>query len=132
MFEFHGWITIRDTYSCAMEEDEKFDLIINKIKNEIDSFGWCNGFHDIRIVNGEYQLIISGYLNHKSAEVNELFDIYNEIAKIAVGSYGILYVRDDEDQNGFDNEFSVYVMAKGNITRHKDTFLSPFVGVVEE
>lgn len=132
MFEFHGWITIRDTYTCDMEENEKFDLIINKIKIKIDSFGWCNGFHDIRVVNGEYQLIISGYLNHKSVEVNELFDIYNEIAKKAVGSYGLLYVRDDEDPNGFDNEFSVYVMAKGSITRHKDTFLSPFVGVAEE
>jgi len=132
MVEFHGWITLRDTYSCNMEENLNFERVVANINKDIDSFDWCNGFHDIRTVNGEYQLIISGYLNHKSKEIDELFNIYEKIAKKAIGSYGLLYIHDDEDKEGYDNTFIVYALAKGKIKRYADNYLSPYIGIVEE
>jgi hypothetical protein len=51
--------------------------------------------------------------------------MYDQIAKEAKGSYGILYLHEDVDYNGHDNEFQVYVLAKGNLTKRKDYYLSP-------
>ena len=132
MVEFHGWVTVRDVYSCDMEENPNFDNVIMDIKKSISLLEWCNGFYDLRIINGEYQFMISGYLNHRSKEIEELFDIYKKISILATGSYGLLYIHDDEDKNGYDNVFIVYVLTKGNIKKHIDTYLSPFVGTVEE
>ena len=132
MFEFHGWITLRDVFTCEMEENDNFDAIADEFRIELEKMDWCNGFHDIRIVNGEYQMIISGFLNHRSQEVDDLFDLYEKISKKAIGSYGLLYIHDDEDKSGNDNNFIVYSIAKGKIQKHIDTYLSPFIGTVEE
>jgi len=105
----------------------KIQIDIKKLKLE-----WSNGFYDLRVVNGEYQLIVSGYLNHKSKEIEELFDIYKKISTVAIGSYGLLYIHNDEDKDGYDNAFVVYSLAKGKIKKYTDTYLSPFVGIVEE
>lgn len=132
MFEYHGWATLRETYLNKDNFDEKIDLMINLIKAKIDELGADNGLLDLRTVNGEYQLHLSGLLNHKSQRADDLLGLYEFIAKSAMGSYGILYVHDDENGEGQENEFQVFVMARGNITKNKDVFLSPFIPTVED
>ncbi len=132
MFEYHGWATLRETFSNEENFNEKTEQIVISIKQKIDELGEDNGLLDLRAFNGEYQLHLSGLLNHKGQRAKDLLKLYEFIAKSAIGSYGILYIHDDEDVNGQDNEFQVFVMARGSITKAKDVFLSPFIPTVED
>ncbi|MCL2352504.1 MAG: immunity 7 family protein [Firmicutes bacterium] len=132
MYEYHGWATIRETYLNDDNFDEKIDGIIDKIQAEIDKLGLDNGLLDLRAVNGEYQLHLSGLLNHSGQRANDIYRFFEYISNIAIGSYGLLYVFDDEDMNGDENEFQVYKLAKGKFEKKKDTLLSPYIPVVEE
>jgi hypothetical protein len=129
MFEFHGWITIHETPSEV--DSGKLEEIVNKIKLKIEELAWESNLLKLYAVNGSHRLCIDGYTNHKSNEAKDIITLVEFVADLASGSYGILYIRDDEDINGLDNEFIVYVLARGNITEKKDPFLSPFIPNVE-
>lgn len=129
MYEFHGWAVIRETPQVI--DEENIDDIAKMIEEYIDNLNWESGIFKIFAVNGEYQIIVSGVSNHKTKE-SELLGVYKYIAKIAPGSYGLLYVKDDEDTKGLDNEFIVYTLVRGNLSIQKDTFLSPFIPIVED
>ena len=62
---------------------------------------------------------------------SDILNIYYLIAKKAVGSYGLLYVHDDEAKDD-SNNFVVYKLARGKVDRIADTFLSPFIPTVED
>ncbi len=49
---------------------------------------------------------------------------------INIGSYGLLYVHDDETKINSD-VFVVYKLARGKFERIVDTFLSPLIPTVE-
>lgn len=132
MYEYHGWITLRESFLNEDDTEENIDEIVSDVNDKIYSLDCGNGLLDLRAVNGEYHLSVSGLLNHKSQQAEELFSLFEFIAENAVGSYGLLYVRDDEDENGEDNKFQVYVMARGKIEEKKDRFLSPFTPTVED
>ena len=131
MFEYHGWATLRETYANEDNFDEKIDQMIDSIKERINNLGADNGLMDLRSVNGSYQLHLSGLLNHKTPRADALLDLYAFISRTAVGSYGILYIYDDEDAHGQDNEFQVFVMMRGEVIKREDPFLSPFIPTVE-
>lgn len=130
MFEFHGWATIRDNTSET--NDDISAQIVDKIENQISSFNWDRGILEIKAVNGEYHLVVSGFTNHKSQEADEVFSLFQYISDIAPGSYGILNVRDDEDANGKNNVFQVFVLTRGKFTEREDCYLSPVVPVIED
>ncbi|WP_162240377.1 Imm7 family immunity protein [Nocardia arizonensis] len=65
-------------------------------------------------------------------EGQEVVDSFRRIAAVAPGSYGIMYIRDDEDYSGSGNEFQVLVMRRGIITVAGDTLLSPCVPMIED
>lgn len=130
MYEFHGWAVIRETPQVI--DEENIDDIAKMIEEYIDNLNWGSGILKIFAVNGEYQIIVSGLSNHKTQESEELLGVYKYIAKIAPGSYGLLYVKDDEDTKGLDNEFIVYTLVRGNLSIQKDTFISPFIPIVED
>ncbi|QUH28784.1 Imm7 family immunity protein [Vallitalea guaymasensis] len=130
MYEFHGWAVIRETPQVI--DEENVDDIAKMIEEYIDNLNWESGILKIFAVNGEYQFIVSGVSNHKTQESEELLGVYKYIAKIAPGSYGLLYVKDDEDTKGLDNEFIVYTLVRGNLSIQKDTFISPFIPIVED
>ena len=129
MYEYHGWANIReDTFFI---EEDNISNIIESIRHYILNLKWNSGILDIIPVNGEYHLILSGFSNHSFVE-KDIIELYNFVAKISPGSYGLLYVRDDEDTNGNDNRFRVFVLSRGNLCERKDPFLSPFIPVVED
>lgn len=130
MYEFHGWATIRETYGSTEENNIK--EIVENIKKFIEKLNWNGGLIDLRAINGEYQISISGMSNHKGKDAEDVLKLYSFVGNVAQGSYGILYVRDDEDTNGYENKFQVFVLAKGKISHEEDSFLSPCVPVVEE
>ena len=130
MYEFHGWITIRE--STGISEEDKIDEKVDKIKSFINKLAWMSGVLDIRAVNGTYHLLALGLTNHRGQEADDIFNLFQYIGNIAHGSYGLLYIRDDEDTKGNDNRFQVFVLTRGNLYEREDLFLSPFVPIVED
>ena len=131
MYEYHGWANIRENTFSIEEDEDNISSIIESIRQYISSLKWNSGLLDICPVNGEYHLILTGFSNHSYVE-KDIINLYNFVAEISPGSYGLLYVHDDEDMNGNDNSFSVFVLTRGSLRRHKDPFLSPFIPVVED
>lgn len=57
--------------------------------------------------------------------------IFRRLGEVAPGSYGVLYILDDEAP-GLDDEFQIIAMRRGQIVRFTDTHLSPCVPTIED
>lgn len=130
MYEFHGWITIQVTASKA--EQEQLEAIIPKIQLKIMEYAWGSGLLSLNAACGCYYLHVGGFTKEKGPEADEILSLYRYIGEIAPGSYGLLYSRDDENQEGEDNEFRVLVLARGQLKEQRDPFLSPCIPVIED
>jgi hypothetical protein len=86
---------------------------------------------DVRVVNGETQLWMAGAKNHVTPVKQEALDLITYSAHVAPGSYGVLSLRDDEDQSLL-NAFEVYVLRRSALTSQAGPFLSPFVPLLED
>lgn len=72
--------------------------------------------------------------NHRSSQAWELLQW---LAKTSQGTYGLLYIHDDEDIGGlthygrgntsYENVFRVWSLKHGKVSEHADPFLSPIV-----
>ncbi len=128
MYEFHGWATIREAFNEENENEDYLDKIFGMIIGYIKLLNWHSGFIDVKSVNGAYHFCISGFRNHKDSLVDDLFELYAFIARIAPGSYGILYARDDD----VENKFRAFILKRGTLVEYEDPFLSPFIPTVED
>lgn len=127
MVEMHGWVTIRDTYKVVdIDNTEKVTKILEL---EFKTINYLNP--EIKWINGECCLQLSLYSNHWNEECDEMLKIYRIIADKAEGSYGLLYVYNDEDRE-FYNEFIIYRLVRGKIEIFNDKLLSPFVPIIED
>jgi len=135
MFEFHGWATIRASAGC--EDDDGADHAQRAAESTVremvagsplrESF---NCTLDIRTANGHLHLSLAGCHNHADARVLYLF---HDVARLAPGSYGLLYIHDDEDpERDTANRWTSHVLARGAVTAVPDPFLSPIIEVVED
>jgi hypothetical protein len=159
MVEFHGWATIRFTAENRdRDEEERLqNAAVAAVQSHVHAMGYgpvtdapilregvappysgalvsaakANVVVDVRVVNGETQLWAAGAKNHATPVKQELLDLFTQIAHVAPGSYGVLYLHDDEDP-AHCNAFEVYVLRRGALTMQADPFLSPFVPLVED
>jgi hypothetical protein len=130
MIVYSGWAVIRETYSESGEDKKLLDDIIKSIKGRIGELEAHNEFYDLRLLNGEYHLTIKGDHNHRDEII---IDFFKWIADISVGSFGLLYVLDDEDiKRGNENKFKVWRMKKGKVDELDDPFLSPCNPTIED
>jgi hypothetical protein len=83
------------------------------------------------LMNDQARLWAVGVKNHATPLRQEMLDVYTYIGQVAPGSYGLLYMLDDEDPR-HENAFSVFVLVRGTLTERADPFLSPFVPTVED
>lgn len=127
MVELHAWITIRESYKNCDNSEVRIDEIVSIIREKT-----VGTIAAIKAINGEYFLVADASSNHLSTEYDEFFGLVKYICQVAKGSYGLVYLLNDEDKNGYDNEFCVYVIKQGKIELCKDSFLSPFVSEVED
>lgn len=89
-------------------------------------------FEEMNNARGVLQFFTSK--NHRASSIWQLMEW---IAKNGAGSYGIVYVHDDEDEVGntiygrgeadFSNAFRVWRILNGKIEEFDDPFLSPIV-----
>ena len=128
MIELHGWVTIRETYKVIFEEDND-NIFIDKIKKEIENLSWFKP--QIKALNGEWFLEFTIFANRKNPETEEVFQLYNRIGELAEGSYGLIYLYDDEAE-GKENQFQVFSLSKGSIKEFSDSYLSPVIPTIED
>lgn len=134
MFEFHGWATIRDLASWKDDEEALFtadpsEQTLSDLRNLMGDFESVrNQVIDLRPANGEWHLWIAGFHNHRANRVTAFFEA---VAALAPGSYGLLYVQDDEAGDD-GNVWIPWVMKRGRVTREKDAFLSPRTPTTED
>lgn len=131
MIEFNGWAIIRESFREEDDNDELLNSIIKQIEHKISAeLDYENEIYLLKYLNGTYHLSIMANHNHRTEHV---INFFKWIAEISKGSYGILYVQDDEDiDRGNENEFRVWCMKKGKVTELNDTYLSPLNPEVEE
>lgn len=85
----------------------------------------------IQYVNGSAFINTLHCSNHRTHEVDDIIRTYKHISKVATGSYGIIYIRDDEDRKHY-NDFQVYVFKKGEYIQKDDVDLSPCIPNIED
>ncbi|MGQ4615167.1 Imm7 family immunity protein [Nocardia sp. R7R-8] len=130
MFEYHGWTTVQ--HSAGDESGAQFEGAYRATEEIVRCLRSGQGMVDTRIVNGSAQLHLAGLLNHCGTEGKEIIDSFRKIGTVAPGSYGVMYIWDDEDRSGLINEFQVMVMKRGQVTVVRDTHLSPCVPAIED
>lgn len=128
MFEYHGWLNLQRS---AGEDGDDFkpSTELPLVRELTGGLSVGPGLVDIRVVNGELHFSTSGFTNHRWQQV---IDTFHALGKALPGSYGLLYVRDDEDPAGRTNEFQIFVMRRGEVTLQSDTFLSPCIPTIED
>ena len=127
MVELHGWIKLRETYKAVDEDND--DEIIKNIQEEIDKIEYPK--LQIRAINGEFFIDFSLYTNHLSGDVKDLIAFFETVGKIAEGSYGLLYLHNDEDEENYNN-FIVHRLARGKVEIYRDKLLSPIIPTIED
>ena len=100
----------------------------SRYSGKVVSAAKANVVLELQVMNGQAQLWVAGCKNHSAPVGQELQELFNYIARVAPGSYGLLYTLDDEDPV----HVRVHVLARGAFTARQDPFLSPFVPVVED
>ncbi|QBS44844.1 Imm7 family immunity protein [Nocardia sp. CS682] len=125
MFEYHGWLTAQ--HDVEYDDQARSAEVYEAVEARLAEFDTVSGLVDLRRVNGKIQLHVAGYKNHPQWNVVEAF---KEIGTIAPGSYGMLWIRNDEDPDKF-NEFQAIVMRRGQVSVEPDTLLSPCVPIIE-
>ena len=122
MYEYHGWFCIAVAPHEVEDEDCKLYEVVNYVKNLIEQTLPEHHIAELKPINGEYMASFAGFANHRSSLADNLIRIFQEIAQKAPGSYGLLYVWDDEDSE-LGNEFQVGRLARGEFKFVKDSYL---------
>lgn len=130
MFEYHAWVTVQ--HSAGDEDDADLKAAHARVEEELEPLQGGTSLVNLRWVNGMTQLHLSGLLNHRSGEGQNVIDTFYRVGQVAQGSYGVLYMLDDEDPSGKNNEFQVLVMRRGRVAQQADHFLSPCIPMIED
>lgn len=131
MVELHAWALIRESFSTDSEEDN-IERVVDSLSCEIRKLRMDDKQLRIDFCNGEAVVTATKLTNHFSDDVKGILHFFQRIACVAPGSYGLLYLYNDEDTDGFENAFQVFVLSKGSFTLHRDPFLSPYIPTVED
>jgi immunity protein 7 of polymorphic toxin system len=96
VFEWHGWATIvaspgtEDSETAEARQRDAEDWVARVIAG---AAGVANETLDLRRANGRVHVWLAGSHNHRDETV---IDLFRSIAKAAPGSYGVMYVLDDD------------------------------------
>ena len=130
MVTIFGWMEIRATY---FDEDKHPEIDENKIYSEIEKRINELKYNEVKMFERNYTRFIqfSMFENHRTERTDEIINIFCDIARIATGSYGMLYCLDDEDKVYYD-EFRVLISKKGRTEWKKDEYFSPCSKMIED
>jgi hypothetical protein len=129
MYTYHLWIVLaestleNDTGRLATKVQTLEELIAQRIGPLPRA--------PINQVNYETVFQCSVSRNHRGELFAGLSEVLSWITQQLPGSYGLVYLRDDEDPE-LPGAFRVLVLARGRIAEHADPFLSPIVPTIED
>lgn len=129
MFEYHGWVHIRETAGLD-DDDARLRSQVEDIRRLLADLGEY-GLLDLRWMNGFPFLHVAGVPNHRGEWGTLIIDLFRRVGEIAPGSFGLLHVWDDEDAE-HANVFRVFRLVRGTLTEHADSLLSPLMPTVED
>lgn len=132
MFEYHGWVTVSSSAGDEDVDPELASSIQNYLESQLAELSDVTGLVNYQLVNGSAQLHVGGFTNHRGGQGDKILRLFHDLAKVAPGSYGLLYLWDDEDSQGRTNEFQVFVMRRGLVSQEADSLLSPCIPVIED
>lgn len=126
MYEFHGWARIVHDPRGADDDEQLACLsrVRERVREVADPGLVIETQH-----NGADFLSWHGEHNHRGDAWPER--LLRSIGEAAPGSYGLLYVLDDEDPTN-DNRFRVLALRRGDIVEASDELLSPFIPTCED
>jgi hypothetical protein len=127
MFEFHGWAVLaEDTgeYDSQLER-EVAAIVRRRIDSGVDDLR-CAGVAPGNLITSVW---FHGQYNHPRQGP---LDFLRFIGEQAPGAYGVLFLRDDDDDPKHLNEFKVWRLARGGVHEFADPFLSPCVPTIED
>lgn len=134
MYELHGWLNVKATY-LYKGADPKIDehTIMRNADELVKRFTIEHPYTRLRIFHEKDKYILDVMIcaDRRTDEVEAIIDLFGDIETVANGSYGIIYIRDDENAD-FPNEFEVFVFKRGKCLRSYDRFLSPCVPELED
>lgn len=125
MLEYYGWARIVGPSDDSKDENKKENLIFDSIKNKIELIKQDHMVLEAKYINGSAKIWAAGDTNHKGEDWYDILSLFKLLAELDHNSYGVIYVWDDEDQNGMHDIFQVYIIKNGKLTLHCDPFLSP-------
>ena len=130
MITIFGWMEIRSTY---LDEDLHPEIDENMIYYEVEKIIDELKYNEIKLVKKNYTRFIqfNVFENHRSVKTEEILNVFENLSKIATGSYGLLYFLDDEDET-YNDEFRVLVSKKGIVDWKNDEIFSPCSKMIEE
>jgi hypothetical protein len=130
MVEVHGWITLRYSDYHAMDEEQaNFVHMFRQFLIKICDWVLDDQIGSLTRRNGLDCFTLNVQHNHPGVPFYPV-EIFNWAADNSTGSYGMLYFHDDEDE-AHHNEFQVYILKRGKLTKMTDSFLSPYVEGIE-
>jgi len=127
MIEYHGWISL--AFSDYHVGNKKQNEFLEKFKAylELEFPEFLKSFGTILSHSVKDIFSINGVHNHKGSIEFYPIQIFKWVAKNGPGSYGLLYIQDDEDSiENHSVGFRVWVLKRGNLEETNDPFLSPF------
>ena len=127
MFEYHGWITVRETAAATDDDDELLPAMVDEIRRRIAAAPVSYLFA-LEFMNGTPFVHIGGFHNHRNPGV---LDLFRQIGRIAPGSYGLLHILDDEDPEHRD-EVRVLTLIRGEVRESTEIRLSPPIPTLED
>ncbi|MGR6542094.1 Imm7 family immunity protein [Paenibacillus tundrae] len=130
MYQYHGWAVILESTSDDTSDEREINTL-NRVKKYIEDLQPNVDVLDIKAINGQFHLWMTGLWNREPSSKFSPVELMKTIGVMAPGSYGMLYVFNDEHPKHF-NEFHVYVLARGNVVEKSDPFLSPFIPTVAD
>ena len=127
MFEFHGWAVVQ--YHTYANDSTLQNRCWQQLIDHIATIP--KDLIQLQRYNGCDSLVVVGQHNHRSEYV---IDLFHWVAANTPGSYGLLYVRDDEDprESDYRNCFRVWRLCRGQLTECDDPFLSPAIPTIED
>ena len=142
MFTAFGWVKIQtsiaDYQGASLEEvdalDDRFDLENKKLYQELNDWlnlnetAWIKWQFTEHLNNESGILQFHASRNHRTSVVWRLMKF---ITEQSLGSYGAIYIQDDEDidrvqSHDFSLSFRVWRILNGEMTEHDDMLFSPF------
>ncbi len=126
MFHVHGWVEILKT-TDGDEDRRELEAVVDHFRGVAQELGLADRV-DIVGVGGSYILRLTLVQNRDRGDLDRCRELVEDLAATAPGSYGVVYVRDDE-QSG---DMRRLVVRRGHAMLVADDVLSPLVPTIED